>query len=77
MRYMSASIRVGPSPARALSTASETAWNMANTSVPSTLIPGSPSPQALSAELATAICRSLGTEMAYWLFWTTKTTGSR
>jgi len=66
----------GPSPRRARATASPAASYTAITSMPSTTTPGMPYAAPRSALLLTEVEAVLGTEMAYRLSSTTKTTGS-
>ena len=47
----------------------------ARTSLPSTRTPGKPKPAA-RWNSGTRDCRSIGTLIAYWLFWQKKTTGA-
>src|SRR6478735_3410215 len=75
MRIVTASTSVGPSPASARSRATRTASNIASGSLPSALTPGKPYAAARSTGL-TANCWSSGVEYAYWLFSSTKITGS-
>src|SRR5580658_5351426 len=62
-------MRVGPSPARARRRASTTEAYTAWTSVPSTTTPGKPYATAFSARVSECVWRSLGREIAHWLFW--------
>ncbi len=75
MRIVTASTSVGPSPASARSRAIRTTSNIASGSLPSALTPGKPYAAARSIGL-TANCWSTGVEYAYWLFSSTKITGS-
>jgi len=75
MRYVRDSMKVGPPPRRARSTASFVARYTATASLPSTRIPGKPYARALIAIVSDAVCRFAGTEIAHWLFWQTITTG--
>ena len=75
MRMVTASSSVGPSPASARSRALRVASNIASGSLPSTVWPGNPYAAARSTGL-TANCWSTGVEYAYWLFSSTKITGS-
>src|SRR5919204_2636550 len=76
-RYVTASIKVGPSPARARATVSRVASYTARTSPPSTRTPGIPYPTALSARVSAAVCASSGVEIAHWLLLQKSTSGAR
>ncbi len=76
MRNVSNSRSVGPSPARARSAARVTAAITAVTSLPSTVSPAIPYPTARSDNFAQAYCSLTGVDSPYWLFSTTKRTGS-
>src|SRR5207248_751062 len=76
VRYVTASMNVGPPPERARSTASRAASYTASTSSPSTRTPGMPYPTALSASDSARVCASIGVEMAHWLLLQTKTAGA-
>ena len=75
MRIATSSMRDGPRPARARSAAQANAAATASGSVPSTVIPGTPYPAALSAKTRTADWCATGVESAVWLFWTQNTAG--
>ena len=76
MRIVTASISVGPEPASARSRARRVASKTASASLPSTRSPGKPYVRARSTG-STANCKLSGVEYAYWLFSSTKITGSR
>src|SRR5919197_3642247 len=75
-RYVTASMNVDPSPARARSTASRVASYTASTSPPSARTPAMPYPAALSASVSAAVCASRGVEIAHWLLLQKRTTGA-
>ena len=68
-------MKVGPLPVRARSRAMRVAAMTASTSLPSTRRLGMPKPGARLAMSACA-CTPTGSEMAHWLFWQKKTTGT-
>src|SRR5439155_26738556 len=76
-RYDTASMKVGPSPARARATASRVASNTARTSPPSTRTPGIPYPTALSASVSAAVWAASGVEIAHWLLLQKRIRGAR
>ena len=76
IRYVTASMKVGPPPVRARSSAPRVAAMTASTSLPSTRMLGMPNPAARSASGRIA-CSDTGSEIANWLFWQKKTTGAR
>src|SRR3712207_21065 len=76
-RYVTASMNVGPSPARARASASRVASYTASTSPPSTRTPGMPYPAALSASVSAAVCACSGVEIAQWLLLQKRTSGAR
>ena len=75
MRYVTASMNVGPPPLRARSSATRVAAMTASTSLPSTRMLGMPKPVGRSASW-TWDCTRTGSEMAQWLFWQKNTTGA-
>ncbi len=66
---------MGPWPSRAACIALRVTARQANTSLPSTRMPGKPKPLARWYS-GTRLCRSSGSEMAHWLFWQKNTTGA-
>src|SRR6266508_627429 len=75
MRYVSASMRVGPPAARALSAAAFVAAYTARRSFPSTRTPSKPYAWAFCASVFDAVWRAEGTEIAHWLFLQKKIVG--
>ncbi len=73
---MTASIRVGPPPARALASASRATWCTATRSLPSTCTPSTPAAIAFCASVAVALCALRGTEIAHWLLLSTTSSGA-
>ena len=76
MRYVTASMNVGPPPERARSSAACMALETARRSLPSTRRPGTPYARAFTANVRDAVCRSAGTLIDQWLFWQTSTQGT-
>src|SRR5215471_17334980 len=76
MRYVRASMSVGPSPRAPRSMALRTVWTTANTSLPSTLTAGTPYATPFAANVSDAVCRSAGTLIAHPLLRQKKTTGT-
>src|SRR5699024_12683718 len=70
------SMKKGPSPARAASSAVRTAASTAGTSLPSTCTEGIPQPRERCAS-GTRDCTEVGTEIAHWLFCVLNSTGDR
>src|SRR5512132_4022154 len=75
-RYVTASIRVGPSPARARATAVFVASYTASASLPSTRTPGIAYAAARPAIDSPAMVRLEEVDSAYWLFSHMKMMGS-
>src|SRR5207249_5461704 len=75
IRYVTASIMVGPPPVRALSAAAFVAAYTARRSFPSTRTPSKPYAWAFCAIVFDAVCRAIGTEIAHWLFLQKKIVG--
>src|SRR5213594_1850881 len=76
MRYVTASIIVGPPPLRALSAAAFVTAYTARRSFPSTRTPSKPYARAFWARVFEAVCLETGTEMAHWLFLQKKIVGA-
>src|SRR5438093_8720763 len=75
IRYVTASIIVGPPPLRALSAAAFVTAYTASRSLPTTRTPSKPYAKAFWARVFEAVWRVTGTEIAHWLFLQKKIVG--